>query len=163
MAPSIENPEQDAEKVALPTRPTPARRDALFPCGVLATLRGSRYRTEPIGYRKHWSGLSVRQDLCEGRTAHTKCGTYLLASSLAAVLLDRRLSILCGVLLFPDQWLRLLSRLWYDVNASNLEEEVYPTNGPRWRAMAEVLTNSLRWVPRTEIGMADAMNIHTIR
>ncbi len=73
------------------------------------------------------------------------------------------LSILCGVLLFPDQWLRLLSRLWYDAHASNLEEEVHLTNEPRWRAMAEVLGNSLRWVPRTEIGMADAMNIHAIR
>jgi len=33
-------------------------------------------------------GFSVRQDPLQGRTAHTKCGTYLLASSLAAALLD---------------------------------------------------------------------------
>ena len=33
-------------------------------------------------------GLSVRQELCEGRTGRTKCGVYLLASSLAAALLD---------------------------------------------------------------------------
>ncbi len=32
--------------------------------------------------------FSVRQDALQGRTAHTKCGTYLLASSLAAALLD---------------------------------------------------------------------------
>ena len=35
-------------------------------------------------------GLSVRQELCEGRTGLTKCGLYLLASSLAAALLAER-------------------------------------------------------------------------
>ena len=55
---------------------------------VLASLRGSTYRGEPLGYRNHWRGFSVRQDPFKGRTAHTKCGTYLLASSLAAALLN---------------------------------------------------------------------------
>jgi len=32
--------------------------------------------------------LSARQDSLHGRTAHTKCGLYLLAASLAAALLD---------------------------------------------------------------------------
>jgi hypothetical protein len=41
-----------------------------------------------LGGQKHWRGFSVRQDLFEGRTAHTKCGLYLLGSSLAAALLD---------------------------------------------------------------------------
>jgi hypothetical protein len=56
--------------------------------GVLASLRGSTYRGEPPGYRNHWWGFSVRQDPFKGRTARTKCGRYLLASSLAAALLD---------------------------------------------------------------------------
>ena len=43
---------------------------------------------ESIGDRKHWRGYSVRQDPICGRTAHTKCSWYLLASSLAAALLD---------------------------------------------------------------------------
>ncbi|HWI68350.1 MAG TPA: hypothetical protein VNS88_08210, partial [Nitrospiraceae bacterium] len=43
---------------------------------------------EFLGHRKHWRGFSVRQDLSYGRTAHTKCGLYLLASSLAAALLN---------------------------------------------------------------------------
>jgi hypothetical protein len=43
---------------------------------------------EFLGGRKHWRGFSVRQDPSKGRTAHTKCGTYLLASSLAAALLN---------------------------------------------------------------------------
>ena len=55
---------------------------------VLASLRSSTYRTETLGCRNCWSGFSVRQDSFDGRTAHTKCGTYLLASSLAAALLD---------------------------------------------------------------------------
>jgi len=33
-------------------------------------------------------GSSIRQDPLYGRTAHTKCCTYLLAVSLAAALLD---------------------------------------------------------------------------
>ena len=53
---------------------------------VLASLRGSTCRGEPLGYRILWRGFSVRQDPFNGRTAHTKCGMYLLASSLAATL-----------------------------------------------------------------------------
>ena len=34
----------------------------------------------------HQRGLSVRQDSLQGRTAHTKCGLYLLEPSLAAAL-----------------------------------------------------------------------------
>jgi hypothetical protein len=56
--------------------------------GVLASLRGSTYRGKPLEYRNHWRDFSVRQDQLKERTAHTKCGTYLLASSLAAALLD---------------------------------------------------------------------------
>jgi hypothetical protein len=51
--------------------------------GVLASLRGSR-----IEENNYWRLLSVRQESFEGRTAHTKCGMYLLASSLAAALLN---------------------------------------------------------------------------
>ena len=43
---------------------------------------------EILGGRKRWRGFSVRQDPLQGRTAHTKCGLYLLASLLAAALLD---------------------------------------------------------------------------
>src|SRR5713101_2230018 len=42
---------------------------------------------EYLGDRKHWRGFSVRHDLSYGRTAHTKCGLYLLGPSLAAALL----------------------------------------------------------------------------
>jgi len=56
--------------------------------GVLASLRGSTYRGKPLGIGITGGGGSVRQDQLKGRTAHTKCGTYLLASSLAAALLD---------------------------------------------------------------------------
>src|SRR5438128_3273082 len=49
---------------------------------VLASLRGST-RRELFGGRKHWRDLSVHHDPFKGRTAHTKCGTYLLVSSLA--------------------------------------------------------------------------------
>ena len=58
--------------------------------GVLASLRGSTYRGMPLGYRNHWRNFSVRQDQLKGRTAHTKCGMYLLGSSLAAALLGTR-------------------------------------------------------------------------
>ncbi len=48
---------------------------------------------EILGGRKRWRGFSVRQDPLQGRTAHTNCGLYLLASSLAAALpVDRRVS-----------------------------------------------------------------------
>jgi|APFre7841882630_1041343.scaffolds.fasta_scaffold07714_4 hypothetical protein len=56
--------------------------------GVLASLRSSTYRTEPLGCPNYWRDFSVRQDSFQGRTAHTKCGTYLLAFSLAVALLD---------------------------------------------------------------------------
>jgi hypothetical protein len=55
---------------------------------VLASFRGSTCRGEPLGYRNHWRGFSVRKDQFNERTAHTKCGLYLLASSLAAALLN---------------------------------------------------------------------------
>jgi len=55
---------------------------------VLASFRPSTYRVEPLGYRNHWWGFSVRQDPFTRRTAHTKCGLYLLGPSLAAALLD---------------------------------------------------------------------------
>ena len=45
---------------------------------------------EFLGDRKHCRGFSVRQGPLQGRTAHTKCGLYLLASSLAAALLGTR-------------------------------------------------------------------------
>ncbi|OAI47827.1 hypothetical protein AYO43_03925 [Nitrospira sp. SCGC AG-212-E16] len=56
--------------------------------GVFASFKDSTYGGEPLGYQNHWRGFSVRQDSFKGRTAHTKFGTYLLASSLAAALLD---------------------------------------------------------------------------
>jgi hypothetical protein len=60
---------------------------------VLASLRGSTYRGKPLEYRNHWRDFSVRQDQLKERTTHTKCGTYLLASSLAAALpVERRVS-----------------------------------------------------------------------
>jgi len=43
---------------------------------------------EILGGRKPWRGFSVRQDPLHGRTAHTKCGLYLLGPSLAAALLN---------------------------------------------------------------------------
>jgi hypothetical protein len=43
-----------------------------------------------LGGPKHCRGFSVRQDLFYGRTAHTKCGLYLLGPSLAAALLGKR-------------------------------------------------------------------------
>jgi len=56
--------------------------------GVLASFRSSTYRRDPFGGRNHLRGFSVRQDHLPGRTAHTKCGLYLLGPSLAAALLD---------------------------------------------------------------------------
>jgi hypothetical protein len=63
----------------------------------------------------------------EGRTAHTKCGTYLLASSLAAALLDELFEhpaerhkkseslrkLLMGKTTQPGVHDYLLSRPWY--------------------------------------------------
>jgi len=69
-------------------RHTPSRMLKKSASGVLALLRGSTYRGGSLGYRNHWRGISVRQDQFKGRTAHTKCGLYLIASSLAAALLD---------------------------------------------------------------------------
>jgi hypothetical protein len=43
-----------------------------------------------LGGPKHCRGFSVRQDPLYGRTAHTKCGLYLLGPSLAAALLGTR-------------------------------------------------------------------------
>src|SRR4029077_13676843 len=43
-----------------------------------------------LGGPKHCRGFSVRQDPLYGRTAHTKCGLYLLGPSLAAALLWTR-------------------------------------------------------------------------
>lgn len=54
---------------------------------VLASFSPSTYREEPLGRRNYSRGFSVRQDPCKGRTAHTKCGLYLLGPSLAAALL----------------------------------------------------------------------------
>ena len=62
----------------------------LFPSSVLPSLRGSMCRGEPLGYRNHWREFSVRQDQFNRRTAHTKCGLYLLVSLLAAALLGTR-------------------------------------------------------------------------
>jgi len=46
---------------------------------------------------EYWRGFSVRQDLFKGRTAHTKCGLYLLGPSLAAALpAERRLVVRRG-------------------------------------------------------------------
>ena len=49
---------------------------------------------EFLGGRKHCRGFSVRQDPLQGRTAHTKCGLYLLGISLAADLLQGFLKLL---------------------------------------------------------------------
>ena len=55
---------------------------------VLASLRGSTLKRGSSEVGSNVGGFSVRQDPLQGRTAHTKCGTYLLASSLAAALLN---------------------------------------------------------------------------
>ena len=57
---------------------------------VLAPLRDSTYRMRLSEVGSTRGCLSVRQDPLQGRTAHTKCGMYLLASSLAAALLGTR-------------------------------------------------------------------------
>ena len=69
-----------------PTRPRRAE-TRFFPYIVLVSLEPSTYRGEPLGCGKHWRGFSVRQDPSKGRTAHTKCGMYLLGLSLTAALL----------------------------------------------------------------------------
>ncbi len=63
-----------------PGAPRRAVHQAAFSC----RLEAQRIEFEPLGYRNHWRGLSVRQDPMQRRTAHTKCGTYLLAFSLTA-------------------------------------------------------------------------------
>jgi len=79
---------EDVEKASFLTRPTLARRDA--PC----TRHRSHFaqilnvEEESLGRRKHCRGVSVRQDLLQGRTTHTKCGLYLLRSSLVAASLN---------------------------------------------------------------------------
>jgi len=46
-----------------------------------------RLNSEPtLGYRTHRRGFPVRQNPVNKRTAHTKCGLHLFASSLAAAL-----------------------------------------------------------------------------
>jgi hypothetical protein len=52
---------------------------------------------EILGGRKRWRGFSARQDPLQGRTAHTKCGLYLLGPSLAAALLDELFEHLAGI------------------------------------------------------------------
>ena len=64
-----------------PLRP----RTRLLPCSVLASFRPSTCERDSRCW-KRWRGFSVRQDPLHGRTAHTKCGWYLLGSSLAAAL-----------------------------------------------------------------------------
>jgi hypothetical protein len=81
-------PQQDAEKVALLTRPTPARRDAPFPMQRSRIVQILNVEEEFLGGRKHSRCFSVRQYPLQERTAHTKCGMYLLGPSLAAALLD---------------------------------------------------------------------------
>src|SRR6185295_20404868 len=84
----------DAEKVAHLTRPTLARRDALFlrqRSRIAQALNGEK---EFLRGRKHCRGFSARQDPSQGRTAHTKCGLYPFGSLLAVALLDSVLSIL---------------------------------------------------------------------
>jgi hypothetical protein len=44
--------------------------------------------TNFLGDRKHMRGFSVCQELLRRANGYTKCGPYLLASSLAAALLD---------------------------------------------------------------------------
>jgi predicted membrane metal-binding protein len=70
---------------------------------VLASFSPSTHREEPLGRRNYSRGFSVRQDPCKGRTAHTKCGLYLLGPSLAAALLIALFEHLAWVLSFcPD-------------------------------------------------------------
>ena len=78
---------------------------------------------ESLRGRKHWRGFSVRQDQLRGRTAHTKCGTYLLASSLAAALPAER---------------RVLARRGWAGEMSGLFEH------PVWRSIAIVIANVLK-------------------
>ena len=66
-------PKQDAEKVR-------QRRSRI------AQTLNVRRRTSRISESRR--GFSVRQDPFKGRTAHTKCGLYLLGPSLATALLD---------------------------------------------------------------------------
>jgi hypothetical protein len=58
--------------------------------GVLASLRGSTYRMRfsEIGSSK--GVFPFAKIHLQGRMAHTKCGLYLLASSLAAALYGKR-------------------------------------------------------------------------
>ena len=73
--------------LSLPRQP-PHPGTRLFPCGVLASLRGSTLRRSSSEVGSTVGGFSVRQDPCKWRTVRTKCGLYLLASSLAAALLN---------------------------------------------------------------------------
>ncbi len=60
---------------------------------VLASLRGSTL--SEVGNTE--GDFPFAKTHYTGRTAHTKCGLYLLASSLAAALLTAFLSILLGL------------------------------------------------------------------
>jgi hypothetical protein len=55
-------PYQDAEKVTLLTRPTPARRDAPFPVRRFPFIEILNVPIEILGDRQCWRGFSVRQD-----------------------------------------------------------------------------------------------------
>jgi hypothetical protein len=67
--------------------------------GVLASLRGSTYRMRISEVGSTRGVYPFAKIHCKGN-GHTKCGLYLLASSLAAALLDGLFeSILCDVLL----------------------------------------------------------------
>jgi hypothetical protein len=56
--------------------------------GVLASLRGSTLRQTSSEIGKTRGAFSVCQELLRRANGYTKCGPYLLASSLAAALLD---------------------------------------------------------------------------
>jgi hypothetical protein len=56
---------------------------------VLASLRGSTLRRSSSEIGSTRGAFPFAKIHLQGRTAHTKCGPYLLASSLVAALLDR--------------------------------------------------------------------------
>src|SRR6266852_5859306 len=73
---------------------------------VLASFRPSTVRRSFSEIRSTLGGFSVRQDPLHGRTAHTKCGLYLLGPSLAAALPRNGASWRAGV-----GWVRSLAIL----------------------------------------------------
>jgi hypothetical protein len=56
--------------------------------GVLASLRGSTLSFSEVGNTR--GAFPLAKTYCKGERPHTMCGTYLLASSLAAALLLER-------------------------------------------------------------------------